>query len=861
MDMKIDKKIFLYLGAAVLFLILAYAFVPQVLGGKIVDQSDISGYVGMSHEMNEWNKANPDDPTAWSNSMFGGMPTTVIAAPGRGDWTQPVYDLLTLGKRPATWLFASMLGAFLLMLSLGISLPVAIGGAIAVTFCAYNLQIIQVGHNTKMQAIAFMPWALAGLISCYRWALSKCGKWLPKTVLAAVLFGFGIALQVKANHQQITYYLAIMVLVYAVAVLVWLLCDAERRKDLGRFFAASACLLVFGLAGIATNANKLIPIYKYTPHSMRGGSELVSEKSGDGGEGLSLDYATAWSYGWEELPNMMIPNFNGGSSAAAVNPEKSATIEILRQAGQSNLKEVAKNLPMYWGPQPFTAGPMYMGAITVFLFILGLMFCEGKEKWWVVACTVLFILLSLGSHFMGFTKFWYDHIPFYNKFRTVSMGLVALQVTLPVLGFMALDSVVRNAEVAERFKKKGWIALAITAGFCALVFLIPSLAGNFFSQSDASQPEVLITAFMKDRVMLLRNDALRSMLLILAAFGLIYWGTMIPSSAKESFRTHPEMGEKRRRTASILVCLLVLLDLFPVAKRYLNSDDFVTPKNFNSQFDKRPVDEMILNDEDPSYRVLDLSVNVFNDSHPSYWHKNIGGYSPAKLQRYQDLIDRHLTAECNAIYSEIAEATTIQEAFEMIGYHPALSMLNTRYIILGADNAPLVYPYGLGNAWFVNSLRRPADKNEEIDLLDDVDLETTAIIADDFAWAQDKLKATPADTTASIELTYYAPNELRYSYSSEKESAAIFSEVYYPEGWHLWLADGGIRGEEIPLFRADWLLRGAFLPAGNHELVMRFEPESYVTSARISRCGSILLILALLGSAAAAFMTARKKEE
>ena len=860
MDMKIDKKILYYIGTVVLFLILAYAFVPQVLGGKIVDQSDISGYVGMAREMNEWNSVHPDDPAAWSDSMFGGMPTTVISAPRSGDWTQPIYDFLNMGKRPATWLFVSMLGAFLLMLSLGVSLPVAIGGAIAVTFCAYNLQIIQVGHNTKMQAIAFMPWALAGLITCYRWALSKCGRWLPKTILAAVLFGFGIAFQVKANHQQITYYLAIMVLLYAVAVLVWLLCDAERRKGLGRFFAASACLLVFGLAGIATNANKLIPIYKYTPHSMRGGSELVSENATDGGEGLSIDYATAWSYGWEELPNMMIPNFNGGSSAAAVKPEKSATIEVLRQAGQSNLKEVAKNLPMYWGPQPFTAGPMYMGAITIFLFILGLMFCKGKEKWWVLVCTVLFILLSLGSHLIGFTKFWYDNVPFYNKFRTVSMGLVALQIVLPVLGFMALDSIVRRPDTAEAFKKKGWIALAITAGFCALVFLIPSLAGNFFSLSDARQPEVLITAFMKDRVMLLRNDALRSMLLILAAFGVIYWGAMIPSSAKETFRTHPDMGERRRRTSSILVCLLVLLDLFPVAKRYLNADDFVTPKNFTSQFDKRPVDELILGDEDPSYRVLDLTVNVFNDSHPSYWHKNIGGYSPAKLQRYQDLIDRHLAGECNAIFSEISGASTIQEASEQVGYHPALSMLNTRYIVLGAENPPLVYPYGLGNAWFVNSLCRPKDKNEEIDLIDDVDLETTAIIADDFAWAQEKLNATPADTTASIELTYYAPNELHYSYTSEKEAATIFSEVYYPEGWHLWLSDGGVRGEEIPLFRADWILRGAFLPAGSHEIVMRFEPESYKMSSMISGCGSILLILALLGSAAT-ILAIRKKDD
>ena len=384
------KKICIGLGAVALFLALSYGFVPQVLDGKIVNQSDISGYIGMSQEMNQWNKAHPDNPTYWTDSMFGGMPTTAISTQNKGDYTQWIYDLLLTGKRPATYLFITLLGAFLLFLAMGVKWFVAIGGAVAIAFCSYNFQIIQVGHNTKMQAIAFMPWVLAALVYTYRSALD--GQKHPvipggtgnlfRVILGAVLFGLALSMQIKANHQQITYYLAIMVLLYALVEFI----HCFRSKEWRQFWLASALLLVLGGAGIATNINKLLPLAKYTPQTMRGGSELSQE--GSGTKGLDLDYATSWSYGWEELPNLLIPDFNGGSSAGAVDPEKSATIKLLRQAGQKNLKETAKNLPLYWGPQPFTAGPMYMGAVTVFLFLLGLFLYKGREKWWLLAATV-----------------------------------------------------------------------------------------------------------------------------------------------------------------------------------------------------------------------------------------------------------------------------------------------------------------------------------------------------------------------------------------------------------------------------------------------------------------------------------------
>ena len=392
---KIWKKALLFLGVVVLFLGLAYGFVPQVLDGKIVNQSDISGYVGMAHEANQWNEEHPNDRTAWTNSMFGGMPTTMLTGNPEGDWTQPIYNAFLTGRRPATYIFITLLGAFLLMLSLGIAPVLAIGGAVAVAFCSYNMQIIQVGHNTKMMAIAWLPWVLAAVIFTYRSAMGQyrkinadetasdhsCKSWFSQTLLGAALFGMTLNFQLKANHIQISYYLAIIIFCYVIGLFIWLVSDKTRRHGIGKFLISSTLLLVIGIMGIGANANKLIPTYKYSQHTMRGGSELAVADGDNAGKskGLDIEYATAWSYGWQELPNMMIPDFNGGSSAGAVNPSKSETIKLLKQYGQTNLRDVAKTLPLYWGPQPFTAGPMYMGAITIFLFILGLLMCDGKD--------------------------------------------------------------------------------------------------------------------------------------------------------------------------------------------------------------------------------------------------------------------------------------------------------------------------------------------------------------------------------------------------------------------------------------------------------------------------------------------------
>ena len=877
MNKETLKKILIYAGIILLFVVLAYGFVPQVLEGKIVNQSDIASWKGMANEAVTHNAAHPEDPTAWTNSMFGGMPTTATIDDFEGDWTQKIYKFLLTGRRPATYLFLALLGGFLLMLSMGINGILAVAGAIAVAFCSYNMQIIQVGHNTKMQAIAYFPWVLAAVIFTYKSALklaekTSWKKWLPKTVLGATLFGLALSMQIKANHVQITYYLAIVIFTYAIAQFVDLCINKEKRDKLGRFFAASVLLLVLGLVGIATNANKLIPTYEYTEYTMRGGSELTSDSNTHNSKGLDLEYATAWSYGISEMPNLLIPNFNGGSSSGALDLD-SETGKLLKRAGQPNLRQTLKHMPLYWGPQPFTAGPMYLGAISIFLFVLGICLIKGREKWWIIISTLIAIMLAWGNHFMWFTRLWFDYAPFYNKFRTVSMALTVLQVTVPLLGFLVLDRIAKEQYQKKEFMKAGYIAYGITAGFCLLCVLIPGIAGTFTGAADAGQPDILIDALIADRQTLMTSDALRSLIFITIAFALMIWAFRIPKVDAVG-KNGSFVRKGRMSIMAVAMVALVWMDMASVGKRFLNKDHFVTKKNFSAQYEPRLVDEIILEDASLDYRVLDLSVNSFNSSIPSYHHKTIGGYSPVKLQRYQDLIEKYITSEIRSIHKIISESATVSEVSQNLPYLPITSMLNGKYIILGDDFSPAINSYAFGNCWFVDSAVPAATPDEEIALIGAADLHNAAVIGDDFAWAREAIER---NTTAgennyvpasAIELTHYSPNELRYAFSTERERAAVFSEIFYPKGWKAWIEPAGEYGEvrdghykptaraqEIDLFRADWMLRGAILPAGNGQLIMRFEPESYRIGENISRASSITLILLLLLSAAGAILT------
>ena len=906
MNKDLLKKIGTYAGILLLFAVLAYGFTPEVFEGKIVNQGDISQWKGMANEAMTHNEAHPEDPTAWSNAMFGGMPTTATIDTFEGDWTDSIYDFLLTGRRPASYLLIALIGGFLLMLSLGTNKLTAIGGAIAMAFCSYNFQIITAGHNTKMQAIAYFPWVLAAVIFTYKSALNSSGLprrsaprndvkthetyvipskaweslWIYKVILGAALFAFALSFQIKANHIQITYYLAIVIFAFVLGLFIYLCIDKARRKAmLKKFFIASGILLVAGGIGIATNANKLIPTYEYSKYTMRGGSELSSESETHNKNGLNLEYATQWSYGIEEMPNLLIPNFNGGASSSELATDSETGKFFSKTIGRSEANKIVKGMPTYWGPQPFTAGPMYMGAITIFLFVLGLILCKGREKWWLLGAIIVTVFLSWGHHFMWFTKLWFDYVPMYNKFRTVSMALIVLQVALPMLGFLALDRVMKNKIEKTRLFKAGGIALAVTAGFCLISIVFPGIAGSFSNASDMSMLEgwpaeyqrEFAHAIAADRQGLMIADASRSLVLVIIAAAL-----MALPYLSSTFNS-----KTARKALAGCVIAVVLFDLWSVGKRYLNESNFITPEKFTSAYTPDEVDEILFEDIDPNYRVL--SVPGFSSAIPSYHHKTIGGYSAVKMQRYDDLLNYYLRPEVSEFtqYEKYLwemfekEDITADELFANIDYVmeealPICSMLNAKYVI-GYESL-YANPFAYGNCWFIDTYCPAETPDAEFVLLGEIpDLMTTAVIGDDFKWAQEAMdKASLGSDEDDIALSHYAPNELRYEFSTTGERAAIFSEVYYPKGWKAWIEPAGTYGEvsdgryqptaqakEVDIFRANWILRGVILPEGEGTLVMRFEPESYRIGENISRISSILLILMLLAAAGGTFLLCR----
>lgn len=861
---EILRKTLPYAIIVVGFVVIAYAYAPQVLQGKVVDQSDISSWKGMSHEILEWNEEHPDDPALWTGSMFSGMPSTQISVPYKGDATTPLYDLLFWGERPPSYLIISLLGGFLLFLAFGVNPWLSAVGAIAVTFCSYNMQIVQVGHNTKMVAIAFMPWVLAAMVYAYR----------RKALLGAVFFALALSFQIKANHPQITYYLAFIVFGYAIAELCGAVAAQRRRKaavrnavpvtdsiltsgttveppfretPVGRWLIASVLVLVGGLLGIATNANKLLPTYEYAGYTMRGGSELTHDEHNQTGDGLKLDYATAWSYGIEETPNLLIPNFNGGSSSGELSRD-SETFKVLQSYGV-NAESMRKGMPLYWGPQPFTAGPMYLGAVSLFLFVFGLCVIRGRYKWWIAGVSLLALLLGWGSHFMWFSEIFFKYAPLYNKFRTVSMILVILQVTVPLMGILGVNAALFAKEpLPDRKVRNGLLtALGVTGGISLLFALFPGLAGDFSSASDAAVfggNEQLIRALQDDRRSLLRSDAFRSLIFIVLAAGVFF------ASWKGKLKTMPAVA---------LLGILLLVDLWGVDKRYLNKEHFVTERNFDSQFNPRPVDNAIHQDTDLSYRVLDLTVNTFNDAIVSYHHKTIGGYSPAKIQRYQDLIDFHIAPEMRTMIDDVnsamSTARTVGDLENALGYYPVLSMLNTKYIVVDPGSLPLTYDRRLGNGWLVSRVRTAPTADAEMAALGDIDPAVEAVIFDPEAPEGTVTEYAGADS-GRVELVYYSPNRLRYDVSAPAKGLAVFSEIYYPAGWKAY-----VDGEEKPILRADYVLRALLIDEGEHEVEFVFAPDSFVVGRDISLASSIAIIVLLAGAVLYSILFANKRKQ
>lgn len=804
------KAYYPHIFAIILFVIIGYVYFSPVLEGKIVNQSDISSYVGAAKETNDYRAAHNGEEPLWTNSMFSGMPTTMIGTNYKGNFLKTVYNQLFWGPRPASYLILGLVCFYLLLLAFGVNPWLSILGALIFGFCSYNFQIIQVGHNAKMVAIAFMPAVLAAAVYAFR-----KNRWL-----GAVLFGIALAFEIMANHPQITFYLAFIILFYGIAQLY----KAIKAKALPAFFKTAILLVVASGFAAATNVNYLWPTWEYGKYTMRGGSELTMNQDQQTKGGLDKQYATAWSYGIDETFNLLIPNFKGGASAGALS-KNSETYKFLKSAGAQNPDQMIKQMPLYWGPQAFTAGPMYMGAIAIFLFVLGLILIKGPMKWWIVGISVLALFLGWGRHFMALSSFFYDYIPLYNKFRVPSMMLVVLQVTIPLLGIYTLNKILNGCFERKVLVKGLKISLGITAGICAVFALIPGLAGNFSAPVDA-QAEWLQQYLPAERESLLRTDAFRSLAFILLA-GTVIWAWIIQKLKVTQF--------------AIIMGLLILADMWTVDKRYLNNDHFVTQREFNNQYKLRPADKAILTDKDPNYRVLDLAVDVFNDSHTSYFHKTIGGYSAGKLQRYQDMIDYFIIPEIQSLGNDIKQSPTLSSIEESLSRQKALNMLNAKYIIIDPNSAPINNRFAYGNAWFVKDYELVNTPDDEIITLKQIDPKESAVINKEFqSIIQDK--GFNFDENATIRLTSYAPNKLEYKTSAANEQLAVFSEVYYPKGWNVY-----VDGKPSELFRADYILRAMIVPAGEHVITFEYKPQSYFMGAKISAISSGILLLALLG--------------
>ena len=810
---KIDfRAIAPHLVALLLFLIIGFVYFVPVIEGKELVAHDTDSWRSMAQETIAYNETH-DDVTLWTNSMFGGMPNYQISMNQPYNILQYVEKVIFSIPRPVYNVFLYFICFYILLLAFGLKPWQAVIGSIGFTFASYNFIIIAAGHNSKAITIAY----IAPMIGAVYLTLRK------KLLLGGVLTAFFLSLAIRANHVQILYYALIILLFFGVVEFIYSL----REKTLPHFFKVVGVLVVAAVIAIGMNATSLMTTYEYSHYTMRGKSNGLTSDLQSSQHGLNKDYITQWSYGIDESMTMLIPNFKGGASGAALGM-KSETAQRLKSLGvpDSQIKEIIKQMPLYWGTQPFTSGPVYLGAIVMFLFVLSLFVVDKRMKWWLLPMIILTLMLSWGKNFMPLTDFFIDYIPLYSKFRTVSMTLVATGFGVTLLAFLAIKEVYEGNIDKAKLTKSILISAGITAGISMIFGLVPSLAGNFISPQDASLQGDF--AFMKetlpnDRKSLLRSDAWRSI-------GFIVLGALILYAYAKGFL--------KKNVSVALLGFFILLDLFPVAKRYLNDDNFA-PKRPKQLVQTTPADNFILQDKS-QYRILDATVNIFNDATPSYHHKNIGGYHAAKLRRYQELINMQLEHEIGQLFGAFSQATTIESLYPTLDSLGVLNMLNLKYIIYNKEAQPIINPYNNGNAWFVENIRVAADANEEMKLLGEIDTKNELVI--DQSLASNLPVSIVPDSAAKISLKSYKPNHLIYSVNTQSEQVAVFSEIFYDKGWN-----ASINGKEVPYTRVNYLLRGLTLEPGAYELEFRFEPRSYKIGNIIAIISSILLILVFAG--------------
>lgn len=759
-------------------------FAPEFFDNKQLPQGDVQSGVGMGHDARLYHEKT-GEYADWSNAMFGGMPHNYAYSQPSKSVFRTVEDVVRIGlpNHTAAPLFLYLLGFYVFMLCVGCSPWMSILGAIAFALASYNIIIIDAGHINKCYVIATMPAVLGGIMLCYR----------KRYVAGIIVTLLSLGLNVYWNHQQISYYLLLMIIPLAIVYFI----VAIREKTVKDFFVASAVLLLCAVMAIMPAADKLIPTMDYTKETMRGGAVLHDSADSEAGKsGLNRDYAFQWSYGKAETMTLLIPNFYGGSSNYPLG-DKSETYKTLKKyAGASQARQYVKALPTYWGDQPFTSGPVYAGAIICFLFILGLMVVPQKERWWLLVAAVIGIVLSWGRNFPSLNNWLFDHLPLYNKFRTPSMALVMTTTAMAIMAMLALKEVV---ERHVTLKQVG-IAGGVTTGLCLMYALFPSIAGSFTAAVDAQLPDWLAPSIIADRQHLLTADAWRSIAFIVLSAAAIL--------------AYLKSEKMRSGILVAILAVLTLVDLWAVDKHFLNDDHFIPKKQ--QLWTPTEADKQILQDTDPDYRVLNLTSNTFNESKTSYYHKSIGGYSPAKLRRYQDIIDYYLSGRINM---------------------NVLNMLNTRYVI--TQNGAQLNPTAFGNAWFVKEIRWVNTPNEEIEAIGDADLKEVAFI--DTCWRSKVQSEVAMTQPASIELANYAnPGNLFYESESSENGIAVFSEVYY-KTWRAFIDD-----EEVPVLRANYILRAVEIPAGKHTIEFRCKDELLQKSQVVSVAASALIALIIL---------------
>lgn len=810
----------------------AYFFVP-ITQGKILYQHDASAGVGAAQEMTEYQNRT-GETTRWTNSIFGGMPTYQMSPSYQStDGLSQVMNAYHLWLPDNVWfLFAYLLGFYILLRAFDFRQSLAALGSVMWAFSSYFLIIIAAGHLWKVMALAYLPPMIAGVVLAYR------GRYLSGFIVTALFTAF----EIKANHVQMTYYYLFIILFMVIGYLV----KSIREKQLAVFLKATGVLAAAALIGIAINLSSLYHTWQYQKESMRGKSELVKKDAANQtSSGLDRDYITQWSYGIDETLTLLVPDAKGGASVPL---SKNATAMAKADPQiQSMIPQLYDAFPQYFGTQPGTSGPVYVGAFVLFLFILGLFIVKGPMKWALLAATILSVLLAWGHNFMGFTNFFLDYIPMYAKFRTVASILVIAEFTIPLLAALTLKKIVDEPDVLSKQMKFAYISLALTAGVAALIALFPDMMGPFVSEQerqmigsiqgmDGGTAHTILANISDMRAAMVSSDAWRSVIIILIGFALLFAYKL-----------------KKLRADYMIAALLVLclVDMWQVDKRYLNDEMFVPKSERDMPQQPTATDIEINKDKSLDYRVLNFASNTFNENETSYFHKSIGGYHPAKLRRYQEMIDAYIAPEMQKAMQTIAAKGGNMQQVDGVKLFPVLNMLNTKYFIFplqGGATIPLKNIYAQGNGWFVDKIDYVADANAEYAEVGKIDVRHEAVADKQFEAVLGQAKVN--DSTATVKLDKYEPNNLQYTVNSKNGGIVVFSEIYYP-GWK-----ATVDGQSVELGRVNYILRAVNVKPGKHIVVLDFHPTSISTTETIAYISIVILLLAIVG---AGYMEWKKK--